>query len=325
MSGLRRFFIGTTILVCLLTGWCKTEGSTSEEESEKSTNGRPAGRIAFTLDRNRLILPVRVAGSRELKIILDTGMPFDGLYLFKKELADECQLTAVRDVRVPGAGDGEASHAVQVDSVNLTIEDLTFTNRMVVISQSANTQSFPTDGVLGWTLFGNYVVAIDYDSLIITLYDTLSIAADSTWEVIDIELKNNIPFFQASLAVGDETPTPVTLYLDLASGDALEMLVTPDQKFDLPEGLKVKHLGTGLSGDIFGHVGRVALLRLGPFELREVVTSFAPAAVRSRQVGADGILGNNALRRFNAVFDYPGQRLLLKPNDQFDAPFEDPP
>jgi len=37
--------------------------------------------------------------------------------------------------------------------------------------------------------------------------------------------------------------------------------------------------------------------------------------------GADGILCNNALRRFNVIFDYSGSMLYIKPNRSFDIPF----
>jgi len=77
-----------------------------------------------------------------------------------------------------------------------------------------------------------------------------------------------------------------------------------------------------VSGDIHGKRGRVAWLKLGPYTLRNVATAFAPAEVRSRQRGADGVLGNDAIRRFNVIFDYAGESLYLKPNSHHADPFE---
>lgn len=58
-------------------------------------------------------------------------------------------------------------------------------------------------------------------------------------------------------------------------------------------------------------------LELGPFTLHEVRTASTPAAVRSRQPGADAVLGNGVFSRFNAFFDYGGERLYLKPNRHY--------
>lgn len=42
--------------------------------------------VPFNLDRNRVIIPTSINGSKPLNLILDTGMRFDGVYLFHKEL-----------------------------------------------------------------------------------------------------------------------------------------------------------------------------------------------------------------------------------------------
>ena len=115
---------------------------------------------------------------------------------------------------------------------------------------------------------------------------------------------------------------PASFYIDLASEEALEMLVRADQKFTMPAKLDSSYLGTGLSGDIHGSRGRSRHLWLGGYMLSDVRTAFAPAEVRSKQKGADGILGNDCLRRFNVIFDYAHQRLYLKPNGAFATPFE---
>ena len=62
-------------------------------------------------------------------------------------------------------------------------------------------------------------------------------------------------------------------------------------------------------------------MKLGSFYLNDVVTTFAPAEIRSKQEDADGIIGNDVLRRFNLIFDYKNEKLYLKPNPFFSEPF----
>jgi len=85
--------------------------------------------------------------------------------------------------------------------------------------------------------------------------------------------------------------------------------------------LEEVYLGRGLSGDIMGKRGIIAKVIIGPYELKNVTAAFADAAVRSKQRGADGVIANNLLRRFNLIFDYAGKKLYLKPNSHIAESF----
>jgi hypothetical protein len=278
--------------------------------------------VPFKLTHDRVIIPTLVNGSRPLDLILDTGMRFDGVYLFSAELAKEIDMTGAIEVKVPGAGSGEASTAQMIERGTLTFGDVTVDSQRVIISQSPHTQKFTTDGVIGWNLFGHYTVEIDYDQARITLHDTTALHLDSTWTSLPIVLKKDLPFLECTVEVVKGEIVPITVYIDLASREALELLVKPDQRFSMPDSLKSVHLGTGLSGDIYGNVGRSEHLWLGEFTLSDVPTAFAPGEVRSKQQGADGILGNDCIRRFNVIFDYAHRRLHIRPSKYFAVPFE---
>jgi len=280
------------------------------------------GAVPFTLERAKVIVPTSVNGSRKLSLILDTGMGFDGVYLFHKELADTIDTSGAVQVRVPGAGDGEASTALMIESGTLQFGNVVVDSQRVIIAHSPYTQGFPTDGVIGWNLFGHYAVEINYDTELITLHNQADFQPDSGWTAIPVTMKGNLPFFDAVLEAVDGERVPVTLYVDLASGEALEMLTGPDQVYTLPDSLEESYLGTGLSGDIHGQRGRVAGLQLASFPLNDIPTSFASAKIRSKQEGADGILGNDFIRRFNIIFDYTNERLFVKPSKYFEQPFE---
>jgi len=182
---------------------------------------------------------------------------------------------------------------------------------------------FPTDGVIGNTIFGQHAVHFDFEKKIITLLESGSFIPDQTWSTLDMTFNDHgIPFIDAAVSVHGEQEVPINIYIDSASSEALELLVRPDQKFILPEKLETRYLGRGLSGDINGLFGKVAVLRLGSFILKEVPTAFPEAEVRSRQQGADGILCNNCLLRFYVVFDFNANKLYLKPNSHFSEPYK---
>jgi hypothetical protein len=286
-------------------------------------DAKPVGQIQFALVANRVVFPVTVRDSRKLEVILDTGMRSKGVYLFHSEDTSHLDPGRLQEVRVGGAGSGEASTAVMADSMTVSADGIDFIDQLVIVSQSNTTQGFPTDGVIGYTLFGDYVVEIDCDDLMIRLYDPAGFSADSTWHRVPLELQELIPFLAAKVSVAGEPPVAVRVYIDLAAGEALELLVGPSMKFSLPDSLtERKYLGTGLSGDIYGRTGWVDRLEIGPFTLEDVPADFPPAEVRSKQQGADGILGNNAIRRFNVIFDYSRSVLYMKRSGHTDDPFE---
>lgn len=302
------------LCLCSLTFGAQT-GAGSRTQLER--------KIPFELSRNKIIIPVQVNDSREMKIILDTGMPSTGLLLFDSALIDELGLSGGKKYLIDGAGKGMTTYSFMFEGAKLTLGEADFFEQKLLILQSDTMAGTPTDGVVGNTLFGSSAVKIDYEKKIITLTDPSKLNVDHTWEEIDLTFnKNGIPFVNAQISAEGETLTGVSLYIDSASSEALELLVKPDMKFSLPEDLEDRYLGRGLSGDFFGLFGRINTLKIGSFILREVPTAFPKTKVRSRQKGADGILCNKTLQKFNLIFDYSGKKLYIKPNLNFSEPFD---
>ena len=309
------FLFYFTLLIISLSS-CESQGHSKQQSQIPSQNT-----IRFEIQRNKIILPVKVNESRQLKVILDTGMHFEGLLLYKKELTNEIGIKDAIDVEVGGAGGGNASTAVTADSMSFFIGRHRFINQRIIVLQNDRMKGFPSDGVVGYSLFKDYCVEIDYDHMKLFLHDSLEVL-DSSWEWIPMTFKdNNIPWVEAEVNVNGDDKIPVSAYIDLASSEAIEILIREDTKFQLPADLEDYYLGRGLSGDIYGQRGTISYLKIGSFYLKNVLATFAPAEIRSRQEDADAVLANNALRRFNSIFDYKKKRLYLKPNSNFNDPF----
>jgi hypothetical protein len=279
--------------------------------------------IPFKLERNKVILQVTIANSKPLKVILDTGMSIEGLLLYNKALKDSLDLKNAVDVKVPGAGKGKPSTAVMADDMSFNAGNVQFDNQRIVILQNDQFKGFPTDGVIGHSLLGNYGVEIDYEDEVIRLSNPEEIVVDISWQVLPISFRNTkkIPWIEASVNSTGSEEVDVDMYIDLASGEGIELLLRDEQKFTLPEGLEDAYLGRGLSGDIYGQKGFIHCITLGDYTLSNVSAAFAPAEVRSKQKGADGVIGNDLLRRFDVIFDYSNEKLYIKPSKYFSESF----
>ncbi len=155
-----------------------------------------------------------------------------------------------------------------------------------------------------------------------TLIDSDTFTVEPGWESLPIYFKDNrIPWVDIDVATEGEPPVRVATYIDSASSEALELLTRDVNHFQVPAKTKARYIGRGLSGDVYGREGTIARMRLGAHELTQVLVSIAPAAVRSRQDGADAVIGNDTLRRFHVIFDYARQRLYIRPNSQYSEPF----
>lgn len=275
------------------------------------------------MERNKTILPVTIGGIGPLDILFDSGLSFDGLMIYNPDLRDSINLNKSIEVQIPGAGSGAPSAAIMDDSASFFVGNIEFKNQKIIVLQNDIYKGFPTDGIIGFSILGHYATEINYDTNEIVLHKSNNFNPDDTWERIPIYFKNNtIPWIDVSISIEGEDLTIISTYIDLAAGDAIVLLEKDDMKFSLPKETKEILLGRGLSGDIYGKEGKISKLKIGSFELSEVTAKITAAHVRSKQVGADAIIGNDALRRFNLIFDYDKKFLYLKPNKYYETKFE---
>lgn len=271
-------------------------------------------RIPFTLDRNKIILPVTIDSTGPLKIIFDSGMGSDGLLLFKSKYIKELKISDSTEYQVQGAGNKGSSKTVMAEGMTFKAGDAVFENQRVIILTSKNMEHFPTDGVTGYSLLGHYAVEIDYDRMEITLHDPEYFKAEEGWEMLPVTFKENrIPWVDLTVEVQGDDPVTLPCYIDSASGETVELLIRETNPFTVPDGMEKTYLGRGLSGDIYGHRGPIRKVRLGKQTAENIDAVFAPAEVRSKQPDAGGVIGNGLLKRFHVMYDYAHEKLYIRP------------
>jgi hypothetical protein len=272
--------------------------------------------------RNKTLVSIKIGNVVIPDILLDTGLPYDGVIIYNPDYSDSLDLTNAFEVNIGGAGSGNASRALMIDSAEFFLGNTKMKNQGIIMMQSDIYKGFPSNGIIGYSIFGHYKTKIDYDNNTMTLLDTEIVKTDSSWTEIPLYFKdNNIPWIDAFVVIENEAPVPVSMYIDYADNDAIVLLEKPSMKFSLPEKTEKVLLGTGLSGDIYGKTGLISKLIIGTYELDSVKASIALAEVRSKQKNADAILGSGSLKRFNLIFDYENQKLYIKPNTHFNDPF----
>lgn len=267
---------------------------------------------------NITLLTVKVGNIEIPNIILDTGMPYNGLLIYNTKYLDSIDLRRAIQVNIGGAGSGNASQALMLDSAEIFIGELELKNQPIIMLTGNTYEGFPTNGVTGYSILGQFITHIDYDNQTMTLFDKGSINIDSTWTEIPIYFKENrIPWLDIYVVINNEKPALVSAYIDFAANDEILLLEKKGMKFALPSKTEKVLLGKGLSGEIYGEKGKISKLIIGPYEINNLNASIAPAEVRSKQKGADAIICSGVLRKFNIIFDYENKKMYLKPNSSF--------
>ncbi|HSG26922.1 MAG TPA: hypothetical protein VLA34_00480 [Candidatus Krumholzibacterium sp.] len=274
--------------------------------------------IPFEEVRGKTHVTVRIGGVEIPDILLDTGFAFDGLMVYNPDYQDSLDLAGAVEVQIGGAGSGDASKAMMIDGGEFVLGGVRMTGQRIIMLRGDHYRGFPSNGIIGYSIFGHYAAELDFDRKVIVLHDPAGPGPGEGWAAVPIYFKeNNIPWVDAAVVIEDEPPVTLSMYIDYAMGTPVLLLEKPGMKFSVPDGTTEEFLGRGLSGDIYGRTGRIAKLIIGPYELRDVTASFADEKVRSKQPGADAILGVRSLRRFNLIFDYAGKKLYIRPNGNF--------
>ncbi len=307
-----RTFVLFAFATAVLTACCKQALYRQDHESVPIKNLR-----------DKTFVSVRVGNKTVPDILLDTGFDFDGIILYNPAYRDSLVLSGADSVSLGGAGSGKNQNALMIDSASLFLGNHELVNQRIIVLLSDIYKGFPSNGIIGYSLFGHYTVEIDYDKNILVLHDGDTFKPDPRFIRIPVYFKDSrmIPWIDVSVVIDHEEPVNISAYIDLADRDPMVLLERHTMKFALPETTENKYLGTGLSGDIYGGTGKISGLILGAYQLKDVRVSVAPAEIRSKQKDADAVIGCGALNRFNLIFDYKNKCLYLKPNDSFNKPF----
>lgn len=290
--------------------------------------GRRVCTIPIQIVNNLILLPVRNHSGLPLTFILDTGVATP--ILLYQSLQNTFEYRYQRTVTVRGLGKDEALEAQALSGVSLDIGALQGRNlEMIVLPDFAfdatSLVGVPIHGIIGYDIFAPFQVRIDYikKQLQIRLPQSSCKGAAS---IIPLEIINKKPYIRAKVQQEERRYDNTLLFID--SGSSMALTLVARDTLDIPPSEQVVpvFLGTGLSGDLSGNLGRVDALYMDKHTLLQPLTAF-PDSVSLRHLYAvdsirNGSVGGEILRRFVVTFDYTAQRLYLQPNRHFKQNFE---
>lgn len=283
--------------------------------------------VRFEMIDDHIVLPVSVNDSESLNFVLDSGA--GATVILESRHTRALSLELGPEISVSGVGDGPDPVARIIEGADLSLGSVRLEDLSVIylplesVPFFNNTDEVYFDGVIGAPFFERFVVEIDYDRQQITFSEPGSAEAqidqrDIDWQEISLQISSGVPYLTTQIGIAAQQSVEVKLLVD--TGYRGPVSLTPDTHDRIYEPQEYfSTVGQGLSGDVQIKVGMSEFLSVGDLELNHVPVSYSISGGESEN-GSNGILGNEVLRHFNVVFDYPGERMFVTPNAQFNAP-----
>ena len=286
--------------------------------------------LNFRFINNLIIIPVVVNKSDTLNFILDTGISTTMI----TELVDKDSLVLnyAREIQLQGLGMGNPINALHSYGNEIKIGGISGQNQDIYIIldnafQLSARMGIPIHGILGYSIFSNFIISVNYDSKLITFTKPGSFKygkKQSKYASLPLILNSTKPYINLTIIDNSGNRFPVKLLIDTGASHSIWLDGSSVPGMKLPEGSKETYLGTGLNGEVFGYLGRIHALEIGESILNDVIVSFPDSSSISNAAGLNqrnGSIGSEILKRFNLIIDYPNQKISLKPNSFFKTDF----
>ena len=296
----------------------------------KLMEGEKEIEIPFELLNDFILIKVKFKGYIPLNLIFDTGAT--NTIFFKKELTEIFNMPYDDNVRIYGSDLSNEVIAKVCRRVPFHLDGIgNYTQDILVLQENFfdldKVTGYQIDGILGATIFKDYVFKIDYVNHMITVtphpYSQRKLTG---YTKVDIQLSDNKPYLSATTRTIGSTD-PVTLNYLLDTGAAVSLLIhqnTSDSIY-MPQNLINGVIGKGLGGDLQGFLGKIDRVNMDKFFFSNLVVSFQDidtSNLKDIEIVRNGIIGNILISRFSVIFDYRNEVVYLKPRNKYNKKFK---
>lgn len=286
--------------------------------------------VSFQFINNLIIIPLEINGN-PLNFILDSGV--SSPVIFNLKTSDSLRLNQLKKIKLRGLGEGNSVDALLSKNNRIRFKNIWATNQdlYLIYNEKLDVSSklgITVNGIIGYNLFNDFVVTINYRSKKITFTnpEVYTYKNCRKCESFDLFFHKKKPYINAEIVVGNgvEQKIPVQLLIDSGGTDSLWLFEDEEKGIEVPDNAFKDFIGEGISGGIFGMRGKIKGFNLKSFQFKNpnvaYLDSLTTLFARSLET-RNGSLGGNILRRFKVILDYPNAKMTLKKNSDFKDKF----
>ncbi len=287
-------------------------------------DGAKSVRIPVEIKHNIILISLRINHSLDLKFILDTGVRTT--ILTEPLMMGMLKLDSLSPINVRGLGDGPPIAAALARNVTIELPGTIGKGLdMIVLPEGAISygEMFGHEiyGIIGAELFAQFIVEINYQQKYITLRDPFHFHPKKKFHSLPITLIKGKPYVEAEVEDHQGVLMKRLWLLDTGASQGISFY---DPTLELPDQKVETFLGKGLSGDVFGYIGRAKQFSLAGYQFDAPIVGY-PDSTSISLLGDSitwyGNIGSELLCRFYLVFDYLNGHVYMKPNGDYKKPF----
>ncbi len=320
-----KFFIKHIFLIIISTQVCFAQGN---QTIGFDINGnRKKVEIEFENYNNLILVPIILNNALPLKFILDTGVRTT--ILTDRTLSDLISINYDRKIPLVGVDGLKIIDAFVANNISLKLPGVTGRGQSLLVLeedflQLKNYLGVEVHGILGYELFRRFIVKINYDRKIITLYEPAFFKPNKKFSKIPITLEDTKPYLK--LDVTQMNGKKITAKLLVDTGASHTILLNQDTHVDIeyPE-IKIESvLGRSIGGSVLGFLGRAKKIEVDKFQFEDVIASFPEPQELDvyKKKNRNGTIGGGLLGRFVTIIDYFNEYIYLKKGKDYKKGFE---
>lgn len=289
-------------------------------------------RVQFPIEvyNNLIVVPMVLNNQLPLKFILDTGVRTS--ILTEKAFSDILNLPYAKRYSIAGPGGEKLVEAFITNNVSFDLPGVQGRGHaMLVLEQDylelRNYLGTDVHGILGYELFSRFIIEVNYEHKTLTLMLPERFREKKKFEALPIQIEDTKPYLMASISINDTTTLSAKLMVDSGASHGIFLETSSNPKIIVPERHVSSIIGRGLGGVITGQIARTKSIRLGRYEIANVITNFPDpnsyldTLKTSRKTFRNGSLGGEVLSRFTVIYNFPGEKIYLKKNSTLKREF----
>jgi len=178
------------------------------------------------------------------------------------------------------------------------------------------------DGIIGYSFLRRHILKVNFDSLFIDVYSPGEFEYPRQGSLLRPAF-TSLPI--QSLLIKDRRKINFNFYFDTGAGLCLLMseAFANDSAVIKTSRKRIRTQAEGMSGKLQMQLTVVKMLQIGQYKFRNVPTYiFRDEYNVTSYPFVGGLLGNDLVRRFNIILNYPRHEIHLLPNSHFNDPFD---
>lgn len=293
--------------------------------------------MSFIMTQNLIILPVSINGSTQMNFVLDSGIA--STIITELTGVDSISLNYVRELTLAGLGSGEPGTAFASTGNTIVLKHPDFPRSGImglnmdiyVLAEDhfnlSKQLGMQINGLIGSEFFASFIIEIDYSKKIISFRNPEKFKRSYRYrkfKEIPLHMVGKKAFVIGKMLQEEGESIDLKMLIDTGASLPMWIAAHSDPGIIIPEQTIPALLGQGLNGPIEGVNARIKGFEFADHIFKNPVVSFPDSTSVIGMLDGyyrNGSLGNDILRRFTIVFDFPHKRLLVKANGDINDSF----